>query len=163
MIKQKKLFLVFAILTMILSLLVGTSFAQNSGSKTKKKTSPTTKSSSSGKTKKRAKTAEKEVVYKTIDRRSRALQGNHNDDSDKSKSDDDKIKISPKATAQDSTEIVDDKPTISKLKRAGSFTGDLRDLPYVKPIFRENWHARSGANEILVGDPVEVGSALTGR
>ena len=71
------------------------------------------------------------------------------------------IKVSRKATLLDDRETVNSEPVISKLKRAGTFTGDLRQIPYSKPVFKEVPEREApNEDEILIGDPVEIGSGL---
>ncbi len=131
----------------MLSILIGTAAAQKDNSKNKKTNNQT-------------KTSKKEKVYKTVDRRTRSFQGSRDDDKKKSKQD--KIKISPKATAADAKETIFDDPEESKLNKGGEFNGDLSTIPYKKPEFIKDKpkHEHVGENEILIGDPVEEGSGL---
>ena len=164
MIIRNKYFIAFTIL-MSLCLFAGLTAAQEKSPDTNTKTK--TKSSSKEKRNKTNPIKEK-VLYAAGAVHKRKLQGEDKDkDRDKDKyrgkdyDDNDNIRAARKADDSDRNEKNFDNPTESKLKRAGTFTGDLRQIPYKKPI-RIDRPEREAPNEesIAEGDPVEAGSGL---
>ncbi len=91
------------------------------------------------------------------DRRSRKIQGENKENSAAK----DEIKSSHKAVAGENQEVVNNRPKSAKLIKAGTFDGDVRNIKYKKPIFREAPEREApNADEILEGDPVNEFSAL---
>ncbi len=145
MFTRKKLFIAF---TIILSfcLFAGLATAQKQPAKTKQKT------------------VKEKVLYKAGVSLKRKLQGEDKDrgrDKEDRDDKDDDVRVVRKATDSDRGEKTDEQPMESKLKRAGTFTGDLRKIPYQKPVKIER-PEREGPNMQVIdeGDPVEAGSGL---
>ena len=128
-------------------------FAQNAGSTNKtnrKKIKKVKKPSVSGK----AKTTTEEDVYSTSDGRERNSPGGRKQDGDKGGKAD--IQTTRKAVQSDrNQEIINDQPTASKLTKAGTFNGDVRQLPYQKPVIQESPEREApGEDEVYKGDPL---------
>lgn len=141
--KIAKLTIISAIIALVLCLAMSLS-AQTSGRKTVvKKKSVSTKTTD---------------VNADPDYRSRKLQG---DEGKQRRPQKDEIKSSRKAEkGGDDAALTDDKPIETKLTRAGSFNGDLRNVRYKKPVLFERPERQApDENEVIIGDPVPEGSA----
>ena len=154
---RNKLFLAITVLMTMFLVLTGITSAQKTGSKMKKKN--TAAKTTSRKTKKPS--AEVDLSADP-DRRRRKLMGDGDEQTENRKPVKGEIKVSTQGnTARRPGKPSTANPFISKLKRAGTFTGDLRQIPYSKPVFKEVPEREApNEDEILIGDPVEIGSGL---
>ncbi len=148
---MKKLTLGISIITMLFSV---TLFAQNSGVKKHRKSKTST---SSSKTKK---ISSVEEVLSSVDGRTRKLRGDDKEKRDYAQTKGEVV-ASRKIKEGEQTPSEIDSPHESTLKRAKSFDGDLRKIPYRKPVVREEEVEREApyADEVFEGDPVPLGSA----
>jgi len=162
MVGRKKINLLTVTLLMVFSLMMSlTSFAQSSGSTSnqKKTAARKTKKKSSIKS-----TKEKEIFLS--DSRRRKLQGGEEEREEKErrmqKPQKGDVLASHKAKIGDQEPIEFNKPKSTKLTKAGTFDGDLRNLPRVKPVLFER-PEREAPNEdaVFEGDPVETGAGAS--
>lgn len=147
MIRRKNIFFLFILLAIFTGMNTSAVFAQ-----TKRSKKPSVTKKINGKSKK--KKIDDEATYTTSDNRRRKLPGDVDDD-DRNPNGKDDIKRVRKAVESDREEIINDQPKASKLKKAGSFDGDVRTLKYKKPVLMEAPEREAPyEDDVIEGDPL---------
>jgi hypothetical protein len=158
MVGRKKINLLTVTLLMVLSLMMSlASFAQSSGSTSNQK------KTAARKTKKKSSVKQTKEITQTDSRR-RKLQGDDEEEKERRMRKPQKgdVTSSHKAKIGEQEPIEFNKPKSAKLTKAGTFDGDLRSLPRVKPVLFERPERESPNEEqVFEGDPVEMGAGTS--